>query len=707
MPNEPDDWLERARTALDGYSETLRKSVASTILKPRNPIPSEELTERILTTLANPPVVDRRIADHSAPGRAALAILGQSRQPVWKVGHLLTMLAALGSTEGFAPIQALLDAGLLFPVRENAAPPLNGFQHWLGHETLLNAEVFTLPAVAARAREEALGLPNLAAADGPSKSEVPRLADGLEWPLRIAAVGQLVSDGAMRTTQTRALFKRDLQRLQTHELLAAAPADHLEVVPDIGVLTLFWALGSGKLAIIDGELTLPKDSRTAAGRSLSEEVVELFAAIATIEAWDPLHGYRVLEGQLSALPSASLLLALLLAAAKPGQWCRAEPLAAWLWEHHPAWQNGLNTAAQQAGGTPWVESLLLGVFYPLGIVEVAEHEGRFIRLSPFGRSLFAGEAKIPEAPAFLQTLMVQPNAEIIAYRQGLTPTLIGRLSRFARWKSLGPACTLELTAEQTYRGLESNLTLAGMVQTLNQHCVRPVPAAVMDLLQRWANKRERITVYSSATLVEFLSPADLDVAISRGMIAVRITDRIGLCADGADPDYKNLRLVGNRDYEAKPTKCIAVEDDGVTLTLDPGQTDLLLEAEICRVAEPVPAEGNSTRRFKLTPESLRRAVQGGWKLDELDVWFTARTGTGVPAAGRMFVLGPTVPPSLATKRVVLQVPSAEIADGLMQWPTTRACIEDRLGPTALAVDEALLPTLRGVLESLGVKVEFA
>ena len=62
---------------------------------------------------------------------------------------------------------------------------------------------------------------------------------------------------------------------------------------------------------------------------------------------------------------------------------------------------------------------------------------------------------------------------------------------------------------------------------------------------------------------------------------------------------------------------------------------------------------------------------------------------------------------LATKRVVLQVPSAEIADGSLQWPTTRACIEDRLGPTALAVDEALLPTLRGVLDSLGVKVEFA
>ncbi len=704
MPTETDLWTERARIAFDGYSETLRRAVASPLLKPRNPIPIDELTERMLAALGNPPVVDRRIADQTPMARAALAIFGQSRRPTWKVGHLLTILAALGSTEGFAPIQALLDAGLIFPVRESIEP-LNGFQPWFGREGLLGAEVFALPAVAARAKDEPLGLPNLATAEGLSKSEVPRLADGLEWPLRIAAVGQLVAEGGMRTTQARALFKRDLQRLQTHELLAAAPADHLVNLPDIGVLTLFWALGTDKIAIVESEWTLHEVEKNAAPKALSEELTALVAGLEALEAWDPLLGYRLLEGQLSAVPSAAVLLLLLLAAAKPGQWCEPEPLAAWLWEHHPSWQNGLTFEAQQVRGTPWVESLLLGVFYPLGMVEVAG--GRFVRLSVLGRALLANGAKVPEAPAFLQTLMVQPNAEIIAYRQGLTPTLIAKLSRFARWKSLGPACTLELTAEQTYRGLETGLTLGGVVQTLNQHGVRPVPAAVIDLLQRWANKRERIAVYTSATLVEFLSPADLDVAISRGMIAVRITDRIGLCADGADPDYKNLRLIGNRDYEAKPTKCIAVDDDGVTLNLDAGQTDLLLEAEIGRLAEAVPADGTAARKFQLTPESLRRAVQGGWKLEDLDTWFLARTGAALPDAGRMFLLGPTVPPSLASKRLILQVPNAEIADGLIQWPTTRACIEDRLGPTALAVDEAKLTALRELLDALGIRVEFA
>ena len=51
--------------------------------------------------------------------------------------------------------------------------------------------------------------------------------------------------------------------------------------------------------------------------------------------------------------------------------------------------------------------------------------------------------------------------------------LIAKLTRFAAWTGLGPACTLELTPARTYRGLESGLTLPGVLQTLNQHGMRP------------------------------------------------------------------------------------------------------------------------------------------------------------------------------------------------------------------------------------------
>src|SRR6185295_12289463 len=106
----------------------------------------------------------------------------------------------------------------------------------------------------------------------------------------------------------------------------------------------------------------------------------------------------------------------------------------------------------------------------LRLVEaVAGDSGSLIRLSDFGRHLLAGGPEPAPPPAFPQTLLVQPNAEIIAYRQGLTPALIETLSRFARWKGIGPACTLELNPEQTYRGLETGLTLPMILQTLNRH----------------------------------------------------------------------------------------------------------------------------------------------------------------------------------------------------------------------------------------------
>ena len=80
---------------------------------------------------------------------------------------------------------------------------------------------------------------------------------------------------------------------------------------------------------------------------------------------------------------------------------------------------------------------------------------------------------------------------------------MSKLSRFADWKMVGPACTLGLSAEGVYRGLESGLTAADVVSVLQQHSGHPVPANVLDLVRRWAGKRERITVHTAATLLEF------------------------------------------------------------------------------------------------------------------------------------------------------------------------------------------------------------
>ena len=131
-----------------------------------------------------------------------------------------------------------------------------------------------------------------------------------------------------------------------------------------------------------------------------------------------------------------------------------------------------------------MQTLFLGIGYPLRLVEAVLHEGAWCyRLGDIGRHLLQRSPPPDLSHQFTQTLIVQPNGEMIVYRQGLTPALIGKLSRFATWKTLGAACTLEITAESVYRGLETGLTLADILQVLQQHSTRSLPATVLDSLQ--------------------------------------------------------------------------------------------------------------------------------------------------------------------------------------------------------------------------------
>ncbi|MBA4066085.1 MAG: hypothetical protein C0501_20675 [Isosphaera sp.] len=692
-PADPEHWSARAGAALAGYAEPLLRAVAARLVRPRANQPADELIDKAVATLANPPVVDRRLRDLPDAARALLAVVGRSGQPRWKVGHLLTLVTALGHPEGFAPVADALAAGLLFPELPPGRPPVDDFAAWFGAAGVLSAEVFAPPTVSARARGENLRLPDLANPDR-EVGGAPRTADGLDWPLRLAAVWQQVGAGPVRFTQADTLFKKDLQRLQADEVLAAPPSDLPVRVPDPGVLALLWAAAAGLLADTDGELTAaPLPAAWDAG--LGPTLAGLLAALPRVEAWDPVAGYAPSDTGLSPTPSAGLL-SLLLLAASPG-WVPVAAVAGWLWDHHPSWAGTLPDGGR-AAGADWVAGFLLGVAYPLQLVEAA---GDLVRLTPLGRHLLADGPEPPTPPAFPQTLLVQPNAEILAYRQGLTPALVGTLARFARWKGLGPACTLELTPEQTYRGLESGLTLPMIVQTLTRHSSRPVPPAVADLLRRWASKRERITVFASAVLVEFGTPAELEAALARGVVAVRLTDRIGVTADGGEPTLGQLRLVANRDYEAKPQRCVAVADDGVTLAVDAAAADLLLDAELARFAVPVPPDPGVSRKSRLDPELLRRAAQQS-SLADIDTWFRDRTGEPLSPVGRLFVLGPQAAAPSAARLTVVRFPTAELADGVVQWPETRGLIAERLGPTAVAVAEDGLEPLRRALAGLGV-----
>lgn len=414
---------------------------------------------------------------------------------------------------------------------------------------------------------------------------------------------------------------------------------------------------------------------------------------------------------------------MLLANAPEDGWLSIQDIDAWLRDHHPAWRGKHD---------PWIGTFLLGIFFHMRALQLRPSlapegskrqggkeasDGHAVRLSPTGRWLL-GLADAPAvSPVFPRTLLVQPNLEIIVYRQGLTPELIADLSRFAQWQTQGPACTLQLGPETVYRALEAGVGFEAILQTLEQHGTRPIPPAVIEMLRTWSNKRERLSVYASAAILEFARPEDMEAALARGLDAVRLTDRLALVPSESSIDYSHFRLLGTRDYGLPPERCVEVEDDGVSLNVDVSRSDLLLDAELQRFAEPVRhATAEGQKPYLITPASLAAARNAGFTRAALEKWFLQRTGQPATAAACLLMSAtprqdetaastPSQDGKLQLRRlIVLQVANELLADGLMQWPQTRRLIQERLGPIALVIQEDHLAALAEKLRELGISL---
>jgi hypothetical protein len=70
----------------------------------------------------------------------------------------------------------------------------------------------------------------------------------------------------------------------------------------------------------------------------------------------------------------------------------------------------------------------------------------------------------------------------------------------------------------------------------------------------------------------------------------------------------------------------------------------------------------------------------------------------------LLLTGDQTPPLDLQQLVILRVPSADVADGLMSWPETRGLVAERLSPTVLAVPAEAVADLRSKLSDIGVRV---
>src|SRR5262249_60105093 len=105
-----------------------------------------------------------------------------------------------------------------------------------------------------------------------------------------------------------------------------------------------------------------------------------------------------------------------------------------------------------------------------------------------------------------------------------------------------------------------------------------------------------------------------------------------------DRDTTHFRLLGIRDYAARPQRCVKFAPDGVTFTVDVAASDLLLEAELSRLAVPLNADGTE-RQFRITPETAAAVRQQGLTVAELDQWSLDRSGEPLAPSARLLLAG--------------------------------------------------------------------
>jgi hypothetical protein len=690
------------REALVRYDESLLRQVAANLIRPRNQWPVEDLIERCVQAIDNAALIDRRIREQNQACRQLLAAMARSRHGVWRVAHLVEILGALGHSLGIDPVIQLCQQGLLYPVLNSNKQRIKHFQQWLVQTGNLEARALVPSLIADRALGET---PTFALDEQASTKPLAVFeADGLDWLLRLAVMWQQLAEAPLRRTQQEGFFKRDLERVRADLLLAREADEPFCRIPDPGLLTVELARMLGIVEEANGELHSAK-ALPAWEEGVTPAIGSLWSALLEVRGWDAASGWQAEQAD-RAGPSAYVIALLLLASWPEDGWAPAARIAERTCAAHPYW-NGNGSPTTNSHGLNLVNGFLLGVAYSLGLVQVGKSaDGWLVRLSQRGRWLLRLGEVSSSAAHFPKTLLVQPNLEIVVYRQGLTPALISSLSQFAVWKTIGSACTLQLKPESVYQGLEAGWTLERMIHVLEHHGMRPTPTPVLESLRTWANKRNRLTVFANAALFEFASGSDLEEALARGLPAIRMTDRLAAVANENSIDYRHFRLLGTRDYGLPPDRCIQVEEDGVTLTIDAVRADLLLETELCRFADYVDGTPNrESRRYRLSFASLARARDAGLGASFLEEWFTQRTGQNVPPAARLLMEGTTTASPWLRRELVLRVESKAVADGLLQWPATRQWIAQRLGPMALVVEEDSVEPLRAQLEALGIALK--
>jgi hypothetical protein len=723
MPVErdsPRDVSDPYRSTLLRYSPSVLRGIRDHLELDTSARAPDRLAKAIEEHLRDPAHRNQALADLPTEIRPILALLPFVPQHGWRLEELRDLLRYVGCAVPDKAIRAMLSLGFLaLHARDWQVETLRHFDLALNGWEGEQLSVVCHPAFAHQVTTPVFNPPKRSIV---RQVRNTRASDGIEFLLRVAVLWERIAQAPIRLTQDTALFKRDKERLGADSVLNSPMFDTVSPLRDMGHLALI--LGKHvHLLVADAE-----------GEMLRAQMGTIWQqglAVLQRRIWDGLMSARdwtAGNGELSPpdthhLPARRWAILLKLASLPAESWLALADLDRDMMAADPdrlgeppsrgprpfqvVVGRGIATAATE--DTPvlaeWLDEFLLGAMYQLGVVQVAEEASSHapvVQLTSLGRWLLGIGPQPAEPEYYEKSLFVQPNHEVVVYRQGLSPELIGQLASFCRWKSVGAALTLELTPESVYRGLELGRTAEEMISILERHSQRPIPPAVVDSMRTWSGRRERLRLYSQCTVLEFATTEELNEATARGVAGERLSDRLLLVAGESKIPFDQFRLAGVRDYRQPPTVCVEPMEDGITWEVDLARSDLLVQRELARFAEPLPSEADGRMRYRIVPESLAQAARYGLRATYLRDWFRQRAGRDLPASVELMLQASSRSTVQLSRILVLQTESAAVADGILQHPATKQHIQHRIGPTALAVSSNHYESLKAALLEMGI-----
>lgn len=373
----------------------------------------------------------------------------------------------------------------------------------------------------------------------------------------------------------------------------------------------------------------------------------------------------------------------------------------------------------------YLRAIVEGPLTWLGLVETRVESGGHVSfaLTSLGARVLGvpGGTEAPletSPPVAANTLVVQPNFDLLVYAPNDHLELLFQIDRFAERVTVDRVALYHLSQESVCTGLQLGLHVDDILRLLEGASGGPLPQNVEVSVRDWARRLEEVRWLRNAWLLEAPNAATLDGWLDEPELARTLDRRVSpttallVGERPADlPAWLERRGVDVRTVDAaEPLAPSVFVEDNASLSVPEADADFFLLAALGEVAERLPdeverlPEGGSGRHYRVTPESLARARRDGRDVDALLALFEKVSRRSLPPGFVVRVKGWSkayLPMALGPVGYFV-APDPESFRELRADPDLAPSFVEEVSPTSALVRLDALDRLRDALATRGI-----